>query len=246
MIKNDSPQNSSPEGSDHPRLAPVVTIDGPSGSGKGTICQLLAQKLGFHLLDSGALYRISALAALQQALDLGNEESIAQLVAGLAIEFLPDKNATKVLLDGVDVSDAIRKEEVGMGASTVAAHPKVRAALMDLQLSFQAPPGLVADGRDMGTTVFPSAGAKIFLTASAEERAERRYKQLIDKGESVSLRALIKGIQARDERDSQRSVSPLRPADDALVLDSTNMPISQVLEVVVDHVESKGILPAPS
>jgi cytidylate kinase len=202
---------------------------------------MLANKLGFHLLDSGALYRITALAALRRNMNLNDEIEVAELVSTLKIEFLPQQEGVQIVLDGVDVSNDIRKEEVGMGASTVAAHPKVRAALMELQLSFRQQPGLVADGRDMGTTVFPSAQAKIFLTAGAEERAQRRYKQLIDKGESVSLRALLEDIQARDERDSQRSASPLKPADDALLLDSTQLSIEEVLQTVVDYVESKDI-----
>lgn len=231
-----------PENSATPTSSiPVVAIDGPSGSGKGTICQMLAKHLGFHLLDSGALYRIAALAALQHKMDLSDEQAVANLASTLKIEFLPQPNGMQIRLDGADVSSQIRKEEVGMGASTVAAHSQVRKALMDLQLSFRQKPGLVADGRDMGTTVFPSAQAKIFLTASAEERAQRRYNQLIDKGESVSLRALLEDIQARDERDSQRSASPLKPADDALLLDSTNLSIEEVLQTVVDYVASKGI-----
>lgn len=220
----------------------MVAIDGPSGSGKGTICQRVARYLGFHLLDSGALYRITALAALNNGIDLDDEPAVAGLAAQLQIQFVPRDDGTQILLEGEDVTDAIRKEVVSMGASTVAAHPQVRVALMDLQKSFRRLPGLVADGRDMGTTVFPDAQAKIFLTASVEERARRRHKQLIDKGESVSLRALLKDIQARDERDSQRSASPLKPAADAFILDSTELSIDEVFAAVLNHLEVKGIL----
>jgi len=224
--------------------APVITIDGPSGSGKGTICQLVARHFGFHLLDSGALYRLTALAASEQGVDWQNEAAVARLAESLPVEFNTDGKTMVILLSGVDATDAIRKETMSLGSSTVAAHPQVRLALLSLQKSFQKPPGLVADGRDMGTTVFPQSPAKIFLTASAEERAQRRYQQLIDKGESVSLRALLKDIQARDERDSQRAVSPLVPAVDALILDSTSLSIDDVLAKVITYVESRGIYPA--
>ncbi len=216
----------------------VVTIDGPSGSGKGTICHLLAQKLGFHLLDSGALYRLTALAAIHHGVDTKNEDALEVLAGHLDVQFKVSGNDIKIVLEGEDVSRAIRKEEVGMNASVVAAYPKVRRALLARQRDFRQAPGLVADGRDMGTTVFPDAAVKIFLTASAEERADRRYKQLIDKGESVSLAALLEDIKARDERDSSRSASPLVPADDALVLDSTRMSIEEVLEAVLEAVQS--------
>ncbi len=216
----------------------VVTIDGPSGSGKGTICHLLAEKLGFHLLDSGALYRLTALAAIHHGVDTKNEDALEVLAGHLDVQFKVAGNDIKIVLEGEDVSRAIRKEEVGMNASIVAAYPKVRSALLARQRDFRQAPGLVADGRDMGTTVFPDAAVKIFLTASAEERADRRYKQLIDKGESVSLAALLEDIKARDERDSSRSASPLVPADDALVLDSTRMSIEEVLEAVLEAVQA--------
>ncbi|MEX1033604.1 MAG: (d)CMP kinase [Cellvibrionaceae bacterium] len=225
-------------------MAPVITIDGPSGSGKGTISQLLAHRLGFHFLDSGALYRLTALAASKQGVSWDDAATVAKLAGRMEVKFKIAGERVVVLLDGEDATDAIRKEKMSLGSSTVAAHPGVRTALLSLQKSFQQPPGLVADGRDMGTTVFPRATAKIFLTASAEERALRRYKQLMDKGESVSLRALLKDIQARDERDSQRAVSPLKPADDALLLDSTQLSIVEVLDQAMDYVARRGIAPA--
>ena len=186
---------------------PIITIDGPSGSGKGTICQLLATKLGFHYLDSGALYRLLALAAKRHRVALDNIESLAVLAGHMDISFNMNKDGTpsKVLLEGEDVSLLIRNESVGSDASLVAAHPEVRAALLQRQRAFAVEPGLVADGRDMGTVVFPDADAKIFLTASPEERAERRYKQLIDKGENVSLAALCR-LAARA---SKRYSAPL-------------------------------------
>ncbi len=224
---------------------PVITIDGPSGSGKGTICQLLATKLGFHYLDSGALYRLLALAAKRHGVALDNVESLAVLAAHMDISFTMNKDGSpsKVVLEGEDVSLLIRNEMVGSGASLVAAYPEVRTALLQRQRAFAVAPGLVADGRDMGTVVFPNADAKIFLTASSEERAERRYKQLIDKGESVSLAAVVEQIQKRDERDMNRTVSPLVPADDAMVLDSSRMTIDEVLHSGLEIAIKNGIQP---
>lgn len=224
--------------------APVITIDGPSGSGKGTISQALANKLGFNFLDSGALYRLTALAARKRGVDWKDEVEVATIAGALDVRFDTSGDSTTIVLEGEDATDAIRKEEMSLGSSTVAALPKVREALLDLQKSFQQAPGLVADGRDMGTTVFPAADAKIFLTASAEERARRRYNQLLEKGESVSLRALLKDIQDRDARDSQRSASPLKPAEDALILDSTQLSIVEVLDRVLEHLAERGIRPA--
>lgn len=210
---------------------PVITIDGPSASGKGTIAEKVAEKLGFHVLDSGALYRLTALHALRQRVDLSDESALAKLAAALPAEFRDGL----VWLAGEDVTQAIRAEELGEGASKVAALPAVREALLARQRAYAKPPGLVADGRDMGTVVFPHATTKVFLTASPEARAERRYKQLIEKGISANLAALVRDMRARDERDTQRAVAPLKPAADALVLDSTSLSIDQVVEAVLTH-----------
>jgi cytidylate kinase len=221
----------------HDPLAPVVTIDGPGGSGKGTLSSLVAAKLGWHLLDSGALYRIVAVSAQSQAIDLADENALVAMVADLQIAFIGDK----VDVNGSDLSDIIRTEETGVAASQVAALPGVRDAILALQKSFQRAPGLVADGRDMGTVVFPHSKAKIFLDASAEARADRRYKQLKNKGLSVNLRDLLEQIQERDARDRGRAVAPLKPAADALIIDSTQMTIEEVLETIMTEV-SKGYL----
>ena len=215
----------------------VIAIDGPSGSGKGTLSQLLAKKIGFHLLDSGALYRLVALAALKQGVNIQDERQVEQVAAQLDVRFDITDESTRILLSGEDVTSAIRNEIISMNASVVAAYPGVREALLKRQRDFRQLPGLVADGRDMGTTVFPDADIKIFLTASAEARAQRRYKQLVEKGESVDINALIKDIQERDERDSKRTVSPLKPAADAILLDSTQMTIEEVLEAMLSLVK---------
>lgn len=215
----------------------VIAIDGPSGSGKGTLSQLLAKKIGFHLLDSGALYRLVALAALKQDDNIQDERQVEQVAAQLDVRFDITDESTRILLSGEDVTSAIRNEIISMNASVVAAYPGVREALLKRQRDFRQLPGLVADGRDMGTTVFPDADIKIFLTASAEARAQRRYKQLVEKGESVDMNALIKDIQERDERDSKRTVSPLKPAADAILLDSTQMTIEEVLEAMLSLVK---------
>jgi cytidylate kinase len=212
---------------------PVITIDGPSGSGKGTICQLVAQKLGFHLLDSGALYRLTAVAGMNKNIDLHDAVATADVARHLNVMFQPTDNGVIAILDDEDVTADIRQESAGMGASIVAAHIPVRDALLDRQRGFQKAPGLVADGRDMGTTIFPQAMVKVFLTASSEERAERRYKQLIGRGESANLRDLLDDIKARDTRDTERSASPLKPADDAELIDSTAMSIDDVLETIL-------------
>ena len=216
-------------------LVPVVTIDGPGGSGKGTLSSLVAAKLGWHLLDSGALYRIVAASAQAQSIDFVDENSLMSMIPDLHIAFAGDK----VGVNGKDLSDIIRTEETGVAASQVAALPGVREAILALQKSFQRAPGLVADGRDMGTVVFPHSKAKIFLDASAEARANRRYKQLKNKGLNVNLRDLLEQIQERDARDRGRAVAPLKPAADALIIDSTRMTIEEVLETIMAEV-AKG------
>ncbi|MCQ4258369.1 (d)CMP kinase [Stutzerimonas stutzeri] len=220
---------------------PVITIDGPSGSGKGTVAALLAAKLGWNFLDSGALYRLLAFAARNHGVDLTNEEALKLLAAHLDVQFGASKggNGMQIVLEGEDVTQAIRNEQVGAGASQVAALPVVREALLQRQKAFREPPGLVADGRDMGTVVFPDAPLKIFLTASAEERARRRYLQLKGKGDDVNLASLLDEIRARDERDTGREVAPLKPADDAVHLDSTNLSIEQVLGQILSEVANR-------
>lgn len=215
--------------------APVIAIDGPSGAGKGTITQLLARRLGWHLLDSGALYRLTALAAMKQGVDFGDVEALARVAGNLDVHFepTPDDEPARVFLDGRDVTGEIRTETCGDRASQVAALPEVRQALLQRQRDFRKAPGLVADGRDMGTVVFPEAEYKIFLTASPRERAERRYRQLLEQGQSVKLADLIHEIEARDERDMNRSTAPLKPADDARVVDTTGMSVEKVLDRVV-------------
>jgi CMP/dCMP kinase len=214
----------------------VITIDGPSGSGKGTLSEMLAAHLGYHLLDSGALYRLTALAAIKKNIDLNDESSIANLAEKLNVKFPLINGHTRIYLDEVDVTDDIRQESVSMGASKVAAYPSVRAALLNRQCAFAEEPGLVADGRDMGTVVFPEATIKFFLTASAEARAERRYKQLVAKGQPVDLQQLIKDIRERDERDTNRIVAPLKPAVNAIVIDSTAMTIDEVLNFMLSEI----------
>lgn len=215
---------------------PVITVDGPSGVGKGTISHMLARRLGWHFLDSGALYRLTALAARRHHVALDDESAMAAVAAALDVEFLAKENAgIKVLLEKQDVSDEIRTEEAGNNASKVAALPAVRKALLQRQHNFARSPGLIADGRDMGTTVFPHADVKFFLTASAEVRAERRYKQLKEKGFDANLNNLIEEIEQRDERDRSRSASPLRPADDAITIDTSTKGIDEVFAEVLAH-----------
>ncbi|MGE8497761.1 MAG: (d)CMP kinase [Pseudomonas sp.] len=223
--------------------APVIAIDGPSGSGKGTVAGLLAKQLGWSLLDSGALYRLLAFAARNHGVDLTNEESLKVLAAHLDVQFIAgaDGHGQRIILEGEEVTDAIRNEQIGAGASQVASLPAVREALLQRQRAFQELPGLVADGRDMGTVVFPDAPLKIFLTASAEERARRRYLQLKAKGDDVNLASLLDEIRARDERDMQRSVAPLKPAADAIQLDSTELSIEQVLERILSEVARRDL-----
>ncbi|MEB0134925.1 (d)CMP kinase [Actimicrobium sp. CCC2.4] len=198
---------------------PVITIDGPTASGKGTVAHLVAVRLGLHYLDSGALYRLTALSAMRKHIDPTDEHGLAKAAAGLNCHF----NGEHVFLSNEDVSAAIRAEEVGNLASRIATLPTVRQALYALQLGFRSPPGLVADGRDMGTVIFPRATLKVFLTASAEARAGRRFKQLIAKGMSANMHDLLKDLNERDARDANRTIAPLRPAEDAYLLETSNM-----------------------
>ncbi len=210
---------------------PVIAIDGPSASGKGTVAQLVAKELGFHYLDSGALYRIVALAARRAGKEWQDENALASLAARLDIRF----EDGAILLNGKDISDDVRSEEMSRGASEVAVHPLVRRALFDVQRSFCKSPGLVADGRDMGSVVFPEAKTKVFLTASAQVRADRRYKQLISKGNHANLALILTDIEARDARDMQRSAAPLRQCDDAFLLDTTDLTIAQAVSSVLEQ-----------
>ena len=215
------------------RATPIVTIDGPSGSGKGTISRILAQRLGWRLLDSGALYRLTALGGAQANLAVDDEAGHAAFALKMQVEFGADAaGGERISLNGVDVTAAVRAETTGQGASRVASWPAVRSALLQRQQRFATTPGLVADGRDMGTVIFPAANLKVFLTASAEERARRRYNQLKDKESAVSLAALSREIAERDLRDSTRSVAPLKPASDAHVIDSTGLSASEVVDRV--------------
>ena len=223
-----------------PDTLPVITIDGPSGSGKGTVTQRVADRLGWRVLDSGALYRLVGFAVDQRAVGFEDESKISEIAEHLNVEF----NNGKIFLDGREVTDLIRTEGAGNNASRVAAMPGVRAALLDWQRGYAQPHGLVADGRDMGTTVFPTAGVKIFLTASAAERAQRRYKQLKEKGLPANLAALETEIEERDERDRSRAASPLVPAADAIVIDSTALSIEEVVETVLQN--ARRVYPATS
>ncbi len=210
---------------------PVMAIDGPAGSGKGTIAQGVAQALGFHYLDSGSLYRLVALKALEAGIPLDDGPRLARAAAGMATTF----SGERVELDGVDVTTAIRSPAVSAAASQVAVHPEVRRTLLARQRAFRRPPGLVADGRDMGTVVFPDTPLKVYVTASAEERARRRYKQLIEKGNPVTLPGLLREIRERDARDSARAAAPLRVAADAIVLDTTDMSIDASIAFVLER-----------
>jgi len=220
--------------------APIIAVDGPSGSGKGTVSRLLAERLGWHLLDSGALYRLVALAGAAHGIADSDEAGHAAIAATLDVRFEVDADGgERVLLDGRDVTRDLRAEVTGNMASRVAVMPAVRAALLDRQRAFAVPPGLVADGRDMGTVVFPGAPLKIYLTASAEERARRRHKQLKEKGLTVNIADLSQEIRERDLRDSSRPVAPLRPAEDAVILDSTELGIEQVVDQVLALARSR-------
>lgn len=208
---------------------PVIAIDGPTASGKGTVAQLVATQLGFHYLDSGALYRLTALSALRHSVVLSDEQALAKLAETLHCSF----NGGEVFLAGENVTLAIRAEEVGNAASKIAALPALRQALVALQLRFRTAPGLIADGRDMGTVIFPNAELKVFLTASPEARAQRRYKQLIDKGFSANIQDLLKDLNERDARDANRAVAPLRPAEGAYLLDTSDLTVKQAVEKVL-------------
>jgi len=211
-------------------VIPVLTIDGPTASGKGTVASRVAEALGFALLDSGALYRLTALSALEAKLALDDANAIAALARALPVQFAADQ----ILLAGRPVQDAIRQEAIGNAASKIAALPAVRAALVELQHSFRKTPGLVADGRDMGTVIFPDATLKVFLTASVQARAERRYKQLIDKGFPANMLALLQDLKERDARDTERAAAPLKPAEGAHLLDTSDMTIEQSVAQVLD------------
>ncbi|HET9340685.1 MAG TPA: (d)CMP kinase [Casimicrobiaceae bacterium] len=218
---------------------PVIAIDGPAASGKGTVAARVARALGFHLLDSGALYRLVGLAALRAGIGLDDAAGLGRLATGLDVRFEPGR----VLLDGEDVTLAIREEAVSAAASRVAVYPAVRAALVDRQRAFRQPPGLVADGRDMGTVLFPDAACKVFVTATPEARAERRYKQLIEKGISASIEGLLHEIRMRDARDGERAAAPLRPADDAVILDTTDLTIDAAVAFVLERFHRFGHAP---
>jgi len=220
------------------KVVPVITVDGPSGSGKGTLAALIARELGWHLLDSGALYRIVAAVGIERQIDLNKGAALAAVTAGLDIQF--HDNGARV--DGKELGLRIREEAVSAGASIVAAHPDVRHAVLDLQLKQRRPPGLVADGRDMGTVVFPDAPFKIYLDASLESRAERRYKQLLDKGLAANLHRLLAGLRERDQRDKGRTVSPLKPAPDAFIIDSTSLSIQAVLALSLERARAIGLI----
>lgn len=222
-----------------PETVPVITIDGPSGSGKGTVARLVAARLGWRILDSGALYRLVGLAVDRAGIGFEDENKISEIANSLDVKF----EDHRILLDGAEVTDLIRTETAGNNASRVAAMPGVRAALLDWQRDYARPPGLVADGRDMGTTVFPHAGVKIFLTASARERAQRRYKQLKEKGMPANLAALTAEIEERDARDRSRAASPLVPAPDAIEIDSTALGIDEVVMRVLQA--AHGVYAAP-
>ena len=212
-------------------MIPVIAIDGPSASGKGTVAQLVARELGFHYLDSGALYRIIALSARKNNISWQDETALAELARKLDIRF-PDGD---IIVNGENVSEQVRTEEMGKGASEVAVHPALRRALLELQHSFRQPPGLVADGRDMGSVVFPDAQAKIFLTASVETRAERRYKQLMSKGNHANLPDILQDLQKRDARDRQRPIAPLQQTADARLLETSDLTIEQAVEAVLQY-----------
>ncbi|MDG6369380.1 (d)CMP kinase [Glaesserella parasuis] len=217
----------------------VITVDGPSGAGKGTLCHALAEKLGFDFLDSGAIYRILALAAVKQGIAFENETALVQLGRNLNVKFVPENNEIQVILDGENVGDQIRTAQAGQNASKIAVYPQVREALLQRQRDFRSPKGLIADGRDMGTVVFPEAEIKFFLDASAEERTKRRVKQLQEKGFNANFDEILAEIKERDFRDRNRPVAPLVPAKDAMILDSTHLSIEEVIQQALDYIAQK-------
>ncbi|MDG6332749.1 (d)CMP kinase [Glaesserella parasuis] len=217
----------------------VITVDGPSGAGKGTLCHTLAEKLGFDFLDSGAIYRILALAAVKQGIAFENETALAQIGRNLNVKFVPENNEIQVILDGENVGDQIRTAQAGQNASKIAVYPQVREALLQRQRDFRSPKGLIADGRDMGTVVFPEAEIKFFLDASAEERTKRRVKQLQEKGFNANFDEILAEIKERDFRDRNRPVAPLVPAKDAMILDSTHLSIEEVIQQALDYIAQK-------
>ncbi|WDE03014.1 (d)CMP kinase [Thalassomonas viridans] len=218
---------------------PVITVDGPSGAGKGTVAKIIADQLGWHLLDSGAIYRVLAVAIQHHNVSVEEEEPLIPMAAHLDVQFEVTGGEVKIILEGENVSHSIRTEEIGELASKVAAFPRVREALLRRQRAFKMSPGLVADGRDMGTVVFPDAPVKVFLTASAEERAERRFKQLKEKGFDVKIGRLLDDIRQRDERDRTRPVAPLVPAEGALIVDSTSLSIQEVVNKILSFTNEK-------
>ncbi|TCS39982.1 (d)CMP kinase [Reinekea marinisedimentorum] len=222
--------------------APVITLDGPGGVGKGTISTLLAEKLGWHFLDSGALYRLTALAASNHGISLKDEQAVALVAEHLDVQFANDASGSQIILENEKVTEAIRTEEVGTNASIVAAYSRVRDALLKRQRAFAVEPGLIADGRDMGTVVFTDAPLKIFMNASAEERATRRVRQLQEKGATADYDTVLADIVARDERDQNRATAPLKPADDAVLLDTTCLSIDEVMNAILDEAASRQII----